>query len=170
MSSAILLLLASCNNDEKTASTTTNTDSTKMSPAQDMKEKRLESNKQKAIASVTAFSNHDVEGTVKDEDVNAVEYGDGSMPSMKNIDSAKVLIATFLKSFPDIKADNLMALADGDYVSVFADWSATFKNDLGNQKATGKTTKFRDCDLFKFNDSGRIIEHRSVQNMDRLFK
>jgi len=169
-SAAVLLLMASCNNGDKTESNTAALKDSTKTAAPDKKQQRLESNKQKAIASVTAFSNHDVEGTLKDEDPNAVDYGDGSMAPMKNMDSAKAMVTMFLKSFPDIKADNILALADGEYVSVFADWSATFKNDMGSTKATGKTTKFHDCDLFRFNDSGRIIEHRSVQNMSILFK
>jgi len=168
MGSALLVLTA-CNSNS-TSSTKAASDSSKMASNVDMKQKMEESNKQKAIASVQAFSNHDAEGAFKDATINSVEYGDGSMTPVSNLDSAKAGAAMFLKSFPDIKAENILALADGDRVAVFADWSCTFKNDLNGMKATGKTTKFHDCDLFKFNDSGKIVEHRSVQNMSVLFK
>ena len=32
-------------------------------------------------------------------------------------------------------------------------------------KATGKPVKFKDVDIFKLNDEGKIIEHSSVQNI-----
>jgi predicted ester cyclase len=58
-----------------------------------------------------------------------------------------------------------MYLADGDHVAVIADWSGTFKNDLMGMKATGKMFKFKDLDLFKLNEEGKIIEHRSIANL-----
>jgi predicted ester cyclase len=169
ISAAVLLLMASCNNNGKTASTSTNTDSTKMSSAQDMKQKKQESNKQKAVASITSFSNHDTGGTFKDMDPEALDYGDGS-DKPASVDSVKTMAQRFLRSFPDIKADNLMAMTGGDWVTICADWSATFKNDMGGTKATGKTYKWRDCDIFKFNDSGKIMEHRSIYPVNNLFK
>src|ERR1035437_8720878 len=119
-----LLVLSACNSNKGTSATTGGTDSTKMSS--DMKMKMAESNKQKAIASVQAFSNHDVEGVFKDATPNSVDYGDGSGAPMNNLDSSKAGMKAFFKSFPDVKADNIIALADGDYVAVLADWSCTF--------------------------------------------
>src|ERR1700747_165251 len=112
-----MLVISACNSNKDT-STASTTDSTKMSSTVDMKKKMLESNKQKAIASAQAFSNHDVEGTYKDAAANSIDYGDGSMAPIKNLDSAKASVAMFLKSFPDVKGDNIIALADGDYVAV----------------------------------------------------
>ncbi len=48
---------------------------------------------------------------------------------------------------------------------VHGDWGGTFKNDLMGIKATGKPVKFKDVDIFKLNDEGKIIEHSSVQNL-----
>jgi predicted ester cyclase len=49
-------------------------------------------------------------------------------------------------------------------VAAYADWTGTFKNDLMGIKASGKPVNLRDVDIFKLNDAGKIIEHRSVQN------
>jgi predicted ester cyclase len=167
--SAVFLFMSSCSNNDKTAATTTNADSTRMSSAPDMKQKKEERNKQKAIASITAFSNHETEGVFKDMSQDAMDYGDGS-DKPASVDTVRAMAQRFLKSFPDIKADNLMAMTGGEWVTVCADWSATFKNDMGAMKATGKTYKWKDCDMFKFNDSGKIIEHRSIYPVSNLFK
>jgi hypothetical protein len=37
-------------------------------------------------------------------------------------------------------------------------------------KATGKSSKTRDTDIFKFNDEGKVVEHRSVMPMDVIWK
>jgi predicted ester cyclase len=47
---------------------------------------------------------------------------------------------------------------------VYGEWSGTWKGDLMGMKATGKTFKINDVDIFKFNDAGKMIEHRSVQS------
>jgi predicted ester cyclase len=62
------------------------------------------------------------------------------------------------------KPENTMLLADGDYVAAYATWTGIFKNDLMGIKASGKAVRFPDVDIFKFNEAGKIIEHRSVQN------
>jgi predicted ester cyclase len=35
-------------------------------------------------------------------------------------------------------------------------------------KATGKAFKIKDVDIFKFNDAGKIIEHRAVQSNETM--
>ncbi len=37
-------------------------------------------------------------------------------------------------------------------------------------KATGKSFKAKDVDIFTFNDAGKITEHRSVQSMATLMQ
>jgi predicted ester cyclase len=49
-------------------------------------------------------------------------------------------------------------------VAAYATWSGSFKKDLMGIKATGKMVSFPDVDIFKLNDEGKIVEHRSVQN------
>jgi predicted ester cyclase len=105
---------------------------------------------------------------VKDAAPGYVDYGDESMPPSTNLDSTKAFIKMLINSFEDFKASNAQFIADGDYVFYYAEWSGIFKNDLMGLKASGKPLKFKDCDIFKFNDDGKIIEHRSIQNMGAL--
>jgi predicted ester cyclase len=53
-------------------------------------------------------------------------------------------------------------------VLVEGEWGGTFKKDLAGIKATGKPVKFKDVDIFKFNEDGKITEHRSVQNVGAI--
>jgi predicted ester cyclase len=90
----------------------------------------------------------------------------GSMPPL-SADSVKVFFKMLKESIPDYKGENFMYMADGDYVAVFADWSGTFQKDLMGMKATGKKFTYKDVDLFKFNDEGKITEHRSLLILGR---
>ena len=81
---------------------------------------------------------------MKDASPDFVNYGNGSNPPVKNRDSCKELLHEFFTAFPDVKGANLMAIAEGNHVAVFGDWSGTF--------------------LFIFNGKGEITEHHSVQS------
>ena len=35
-------------------------------------------------------------------------------------------------------------------------------------KASGKPIKFKDVDIFKLNDEGKIVEHYAVQNLQAI--
>jgi predicted ester cyclase len=167
----MLLLLAvsatvlySCN-DKATTSATSSDSSTinGSTPAGD--EVKEERNKQIALASVHAFDNGSgVDGVLKDADKDIVEYGDGSMAPAKGVDSTKAGLVMWLKAVPDYKGTDFIAVADGDYVMVYGTWKGTWKGDLMGMKPTGKTFKVADVDIFKFNDAGKIIEHRAVQS------
>jgi len=61
-----------------------------------------------------------------------------------------------------------MAIAEGNQVAVFGDWSGTFKGDLMGMKPTGKSAKWKDVDIYTFNDEGKITEHRSIQSMTSI--
>jgi predicted ester cyclase len=65
-------------------------------------------------------------------------------------------------SVKDYKSDNELAVSDGDYVFVYAGWSGTFKSDFMGMKTSGKSFKFKDVDIFKFNEESKITEHRAV--------
>jgi predicted ester cyclase len=90
------------------------------------------------------------------------------MPPSSNIDSTKAFIKMLLNSFENFSPNNPVLTTDGDYVIYYADWSGVFKNDLMGIKATGKPVTFKDCDIFKLNDEGKITEHSSIQNMGLL--
>lgn len=153
-------LLVACNNPN-TASTSGNT---KMND----NEQKQERNKQTALASVRAFETGNADMVLKDIDNDAVEYGEGSMKPVKGADSIragmKKWLPSFKTAFPDYKMSNVVAVADSNYVMVYGEYTGTFKNDFMGKKATGKSFKINDVDIFKFNDAGKITEHRSIQS------
>ncbi|MFN2456790.1 MAG: ester cyclase [Chitinophagaceae bacterium] len=127
-------------------------------------EEREERNKKIAMESVEGFNSHDVNIVLKNADKNAKEYGDGTMPVVSNMDSMRAGITAYFAAFPDVKGDDLKAIADGDWVIVWGEWSGTWKGDFMGQKATGKSFRFKEADVFKFNDNGKITEHHTVQS------
>ncbi|MBI5372444.1 MAG: ester cyclase [Sphingobacteriales bacterium] len=160
---AAAFLLAACNNEKK------NEEGEKEktnAPAESMAEK----NKQTALASVNALLAGDVAATLKDGAADVTDYGDGSMPPVKGMDSLKLSLQRWRDAVAVYKADNQWAIAEGDYVAVFADWTITFKTDFMGMKTAGKTVKLKDADIFKFNSEGKITEHRNVQSSAEMMK
>jgi predicted ester cyclase len=131
-------------------------------------ENKEERNKKVIMASMESFSRGDIDGTFKDAAGSFTDYSDGSMPPITNLDTLKNFIKMVSNSLEGYKGENLKYYADGDYVLVHGDWSATFKHDLMGIKATGKPVKFKDVDIFKLNDDGKISEHSSVQNVGAI--
>jgi predicted ester cyclase len=127
-------------------------------------ESKQEKNKKIAIASVNAFISGNVDDALKYVAPDAVDYGDGSHPPVKGIDSIKAALKTWRSALSVYKGNNVWALADGENVAVVGEWTGTFKTDFMGMKTAGKTFTIRDVDLFKFNDEGKIIEHRSIQS------
>lgn len=128
------------------------------------KEAKDEKNKQTALALLHAVISHDVDAIFKDCAPDFVEYGDGSSPPIKNLDTAKTFVRQYFNAFPDFKGEDLNAVADGDWVMVSGNWSGTFKNDMMGMKPTNKAFHFPDVDILKFNDAGKVTEHHSVQS------
>jgi predicted ester cyclase len=156
------LALAACNSqpadkDMTEKDTTGATVST--NNADEAKEER---NKRIALESVEAINSHDVNTVLKDVAPDAVDYGDGMMPPVRSKDSVTTMISAWLKAFPDAKGSNLKAVADGDWVVVWGDWSGTWKSDFMGQKANNKSYKTREADIFRFNNEGKIIEHHNA--------
>jgi predicted ester cyclase len=160
----ILFMAASCNNGTTSSSSTSDSLASARAAADSMMEK----NKATALAGVEAFSKGDLDALVKDMATDAVDYGDGTGPVMKGADSVKAGAKMLMAAFPDFRGENFMALADGNHVAVFGDWTGTFKNAFMGMKPTGKSFKIKDVDLFTFNDAGKIIEHRNVQSFQTI--
>jgi predicted ester cyclase len=157
-----LFTLAACNSKKE--------DKSNGEKMENNAETQEEKNKQTALASVNALIKGDIDAVVKDgpADGNVTDYGDGSMPPTKGVDSIKAFLHMWRDALSDYKAENMWAIADGDQVAIFADWSGTFKADFMGMPTTGKSFKMKDCDIFKFNSEGKIIEHRSVQSFGRM--
>ena len=151
----ILLSLAGCN-DTKTANEPNETGS---ATAENTKEER---NKQVALQCIKAWSNGNIDEIVQHLAPNTADLGDESTPPARGIDSVKYFMQTWNSSVKDYKADHELAVAEGDYVFVYAGWSGMFKKDFMGMKTTGKSFRFKDVDIFKFNDESKITEHRAV--------
>lgn len=163
---SLVLLLGACNTGTKNE--TTGSDSTAPAMATSSEESKEERNKEVAMASVKAVINNNPDEALKNATMDAVEIGDGSGPVTKGIDSIKAGMKMWLSNMQDYKGENLEAVADGNKVMVYGDWSGTFKGDFMGMKVAGKKFKGKDVDIFTFNDDGKITEHRSVQSMAGL--
>jgi predicted ester cyclase len=162
-----LLSLVACN-DAGTGNTATASGDSVNNAASNSEEAKEERNKQTALASVKGFTTGDVEVILKDWDRDVVDYGDGSMPPIKGLDSAKAGLRMWLGGMKDFNVSDLTAVADGNMVMVYGTWRGTWNSDIMGMKATGKSFKANDVDIFKFNDAGKIVEHRGVQSMNEL--
>ena len=162
---AAAIYLASCNDQSSSSATSSSADST----ANEMESKE-ERNKETALASLKAFSgiNVSADSVFANADKDIIDYNTGEMPTSKGIDSSKAGLKSWLTAVPDYKGSDFMAVADGDYVMVYGTWTGTWKNDFMGMKATGKSFKVNDVDIFKFNDAGKIIEHRAVQSINEV--
>jgi predicted ester cyclase len=128
----------------------------------------LEKNKQTALASLQGVNDHNTDAVYQNATADVTDSGDGNGPAVKGIDSCKAYFKMFLAAFPDIKGKNFMAFADGNHVAVVGNWSGTFKGQMMGMKPTGKSFKFRDVDIFTFNDEGKITDHQNVQSMETI--
>ncbi|HYF31869.1 MAG TPA: ester cyclase [Chitinophagaceae bacterium] len=150
------LYITACNDASTTTAGEGKNDSTAAT-----QEDREERNKKTALASVNAFMSGNADEALKDAAPDAMDYGDGSIAAIKGVDSIKAGMKGYMASF-EVKGDNIEAVADGDYVYVSGDWTYTWKNDYMGMKASGKSVKYKDVDIFKFNNDGKITEHRSI--------
>ena len=157
------VILAGC---ESNANKTEGTEN-KMSDSTSA-ESKTERNKKIIMASFDAMASHNVADMLKDCTADCVDYGDGSMPSVKGKDSIMKMLSQWMNAFPDNKGDNLKYVADGDWVMVWGEWSGTFKNDFMGMKATNKSYKMKDVDIFKLNDAGQVVEHHNVQSPNTM--
>ena len=159
----VFALFAACNNSG--SSSENKKDTTSNMSTMPSGENKAERNRQTALAGVKAVNAHDANAMMKDVTTDAIDYGDGTGKPVKSVDSVKVYLNAWLHAFPDVKGENLEAFSnsDGSKVVVIGEWSGTFKNDLMGMKATGKSFKYWDGDLFTFNDEGKMTTHRSIQ-------
>ena len=155
---SLFMAISACNNEGKKDEVKSET----TAPSADSKEER---NKKVVMASLESFIKDDIDGIFKDVAPGFVDYADGTMPPINSIDTLKNFIRMMKNSIVEYKGENLKYYADGDYVIVHGDWSGIFKNDMTGIKATGKPVKYKDVDIFKLNDEGKIVEHHSVQNL-----
>jgi len=166
--SSIVFFIISCENKNGNNTIAESNDKRDSSKAEKM-ESREERNKKIVKEAMEALNNHDVEKMANLMTKDAVDYGDGSGKSTKGADSIRAVMKSMMNAFPDFKASELKYFADGDQVVVLGEYSGTFKNDMGKYKATGKSFKFPDADVFTLNDEGKITSHRYIQPDATMF-
>jgi steroid delta-isomerase-like uncharacterized protein len=157
-----LLLLFACNDNSSTG--VSNESSVASSDKDSSKDNKEERNKQTISSIIQSINNHDANAFFANCAADMKDYGDGSSTPM-NLDSTKMFINTLFTAFPDFKVSDEKIIADGDLVMLWAENSGTWKGDFMGQKANGKTFKFRDVDIFRLNDEGKITEHHNIQTM-----
>lgn len=156
----LIIIFSSCNGGTKTERVSTDSSATDKNSE--------ERNKMEAIQLIKAINENNVDEAFKNTAVDVVEYGDGSMPPTKGLDSLKMNLKMWLNNIENYKGENLDAVAEGNKVMVYGDWSGQFKSDFMGMKAAGKKFKMKDVDYFTFNDEGKITEHRSVQSITSM--
>jgi len=158
---ALIIAISSCNNETKK-------DEVKSEATATPAESKQDRNKKVVMASMESFMKGDIDGVFKDAAPGFTDYADGTIPPTNSVDTLKSFIKMMEASITDYKGENLKYYADGDYVLVHGDWGGVFKNNFMGIKATGKPVKFKDVDIFKLNDDGKITEHHSIQNLQAV--
>jgi predicted ester cyclase len=163
----IAVIVASCKNNNGSSASSSVSDSTMsaVSPADSMTQK----NKAVIIADFQALNDGNIDAAFNGTAPDAVDYGDGTMPPVKSLDSMKAGMKMFMGAFPDDKNSIFLVMADSNHVAVFANWTGTFKNSFMGIKATNKSYKISDVDIFTFNDAGQIISHRNITTNQAIF-
>ena len=159
---AVLFTLVACNNEADT--TADGSDTTSTTSWANSEEDREERNKQVALESLNAFPSENADEVLKNVDPNVVDYMDGSMAPMRNRDSIRKGMQEWMAAVSDLKMDSVEAVADGNKVMVYSVISGKWSEDFMGMKATGRSFRVRDVDIFTFNNDGKIVEHRSVQS------
>jgi ketosteroid isomerase-like protein len=165
--SSIVFFFIACENKNGN-NTASNNDKTDSSKAEKMESKE-DRNKKIIKDAMAALNDHSIEKMVGYMSDDVVDYGDGMGRSVKGKDSIRTNMMMFFNAFPDFKGSDLRYFADGDHVVVLGEYSGTFKKDLGKMKATNKSFKFPDADVFTLTDDGKISSHRYIQPDATLF-
>ncbi len=92
---AIASTLMACNNNSNNSSATNDSLNVKSTNSKEAKEER---NKQIVKAGTEAFSQHDVEAVARDFVGDVLDYGDGSRPPVRGVDSFKYNTSQFFKA------------------------------------------------------------------------
>lgn len=156
------IIFSACESNSNKMGTETKTSDSSMT------ENKTERNKKVVMASYEAMNSHNVSEALKNCAADCVDYGDGSMRPVKGKDSIMKMLNEWTTAFPDAKGSDLKYVADGDWVMVWGDQSGTWKNDFMGMKATNKSYKMKDVDIFKLNDAGQIVEHHNVQSPNTM--
>lgn len=130
---------------------------------------RVDQNKEVALSAVEALDRHDVDAIFKDCTPDFLDYGTGSSKPVP-VEPGKQFFKAFVNAFPDYTVSDTKCVADDEWAMVWCNCSGTWKNEFMNQKPTGKSFKFPDVDIFRFDDDGKIVEHHNIVDFSYIFK
>ena len=132
------------------------------------REEKEERNKKIALANAEAIRTHNLDAVAQDFAPDIINYGNGNIPPQKGVEAVMASLRLFMNALPIDKIENLVAVADGDWVMLWGKWSGTWKADIMGQKATGKSFTKPEVEIFRFNEEGKITEHHSVQSIGEV--
>lgn len=89
------------------------------------------------------------------------ENVDPSLPPMRGLDGARVLVGMFTTSFPDFTSTIEMMAAEDDRVAVRASHTGTHQGPFMGIPATGKRVTVTASGIFAIKD-GKLIQNRVV--------
>ncbi|HRP57461.1 ester cyclase [Agriterribacter sp.] len=159
LTGVLLTFFTGCGENNSTSHPATDRNATASVRTEESKEER---NKQTALLCIKSWGTGNMNEIVKHLAINTVDYGDGSTPPARGIDTVKSFMNLWRFSVEEYKSANELAVSDSDYVFIYADWSGRFKSDFMGMKTAGKSFRFKDVDIFRFDDEGKITEHRAV--------
>lgn len=96
------------------------------------------------------------------------DYSQGPQPVVGKADF-KTGLMQFLTAFPDYNCTVEKSVAEGNLVMIVSTITGTFKADLGEMKATGKSFKYVDCDILEFDAQGKCTKHWAVADPSVIF-
>lgn len=154
-----LVLLTACHENKNKSVLENDPSASVASPPSVNKEDR---NKDIALHCIRSWNTGNIDEIVKHLAQNTVDYGDGSTPPARGIDTARMFMDLWRFSVEEYKSSDELAVADGDYVFIYAGWKGKFKNNFMGMQTAGKSFNFKDVDIFKFDSVGKITEHRAI--------
>lgn len=169
--SILLLLLASSTILNAQSTTTPANTSVVTTNTNETKQLR---NKKAAISYFESYQSGDIDAAFKDFDKDVIMYSGGNPKPSKGLDSIvkkeKDGYPAFKNIFPDAKIEITSAAAEGDYVFLTTKMTGTWKGDVNNWKASGKSFDVVDVAVMKFNEDGKVTESRTILPFDEIIK
>lgn len=153
------LLLTACSSASTRNASLDDSTTLESTSSNEAKEDRY---KQIVKSSTEGFIASDTSRSAQGFAPDVIDYGEGTRPPVKGLDSFKYNLNQFFQAASNIKAENLRYIADQHWVAVWGDWSWTWKSDPSNQNTTGKPFQMRGADIFKFNAEGKIAAHYGI--------
>jgi predicted ester cyclase len=138
------------------------------SVTQNSDELKEERNKEIILNSYKAYEANNLDASFKEWDKDVKIYRISNPDSPIGLDSfvanEKKSYAEIKAAFPDIKQHLLAVVSDGDYVITWVQYTGTSKANFKEYKTTGKSFKYDDAEIFKFNQSGKVTEYHHVHS------